>query len=549
MSGRFDVILVQPYPFADHPSFPEALLKRVLEEAGYTVGVIAVPRWQQADDFRVLGEPRLFFAVVSGPVDSVVLNYTSTRKRRREDQYQFNGDAYFPGSPPSVSSRIRPDRTVIVYCNRIREAFPDTPIVIGGIEASLRRFSHYDFQQDRIRRSILFDSRADLLVAGMGENPILEIARRRKTGEEFDALRIPGTAIIRKTPYPDREVLNLPSHEEILADPARLLAGQIRIESAQKLGQAVWQVHGDRGVWEFPAAAIAPRDLDRIYDLPFTRIHPGTEALTPALQMNLFSVTSHRGCGGGCRFCSIMGHQGKRVVSRSPDSILGEIERMTRHPRWAGVIFDIGGASADLYGSDCASGCVRDSCLFPAPCPRFRSGQPYLDLLRQARKITGVKRVLVGSGLRYDTVMRDPDLLVEIMSLHAGRFLRVAPEHTEEPILQLMGKPSHERFVEFVKLFREINRTLKRKIELALYLIVGHPGETDREVMEMKKKLRELKVDRIDVQIFTPTPGTLSTAMYVGGIDLNGEPIPVERRIPVLEKRLRQFTDFSFRQL
>jgi uncharacterized radical SAM protein YgiQ len=536
--SSFDVIFVLPYPFSDHPSFPEGILRKALEIQGYRVGIIETPFWQDKESFAALGKPRLFFAVVSGPVDSVVLNYTSSRKRRREDLYQIGGKAYFEGYPPSIKYKIRPDRTTIVFTNRLKELFHEVPIVIGGLEATLRCFAHYDFQQDKIRRSILLDSKADLLVTGMGEKQLVNIARELESGRPAETLMLQGTAnITKELPEPSRFV-ELPSFEAILEDKTKLMEAHLILEKGGLEGKGIAQKHGDRYVVQQPAEFYERADLDAIYDQPYSRMHLKGNAYSPALRMNLFSVTSHRGCGGACSFCSIEVHQGKKVISRSMESITQEIRSLSRHPEWKGYISDIGGATAEMYGNDCETdACLKPSCLYPECCRMFSPGKKYLDLLRECRKLSEIKKIFLGSGIRYDVLLNNPELLEEILLYHSGRFLRIAPEHTEDPVLNLMRKPPFKTLESFVSLFNSINRKLKRKIELAPYLIVGHPGENRAHVVEMKKKLKSLGMKSTDVQIFTPTPGTLSTAMYYAECDPSFKPIPVERTISQLTER------------
>jgi len=536
----FDAIFATPYPFSDHPSFPEGILKRALEDAGFSVGIIETPFWQRSDSFKILGKPRLFFAVISGPVDSVVLNYTSSRKRRMEDLYQLNGNAFFEGYPPSISYKIRPDRAVIVFSQRIRQAWGDIPVIIGGIESSLRLFAHYDFQQDAIRRSILLDSRADLLVTGPGEKQLVTAARLLKGGALIREITIPGTArTCKETERPD-DAAELPSYEEITTNPARLIEAHKTTLKAMGQGKALIQKYGNRIVASQPPERYSTGDLDHIYGLSYMRSNVMGGDMSPALRMNLFSVTSHRGCAGGCAFCSLNLQEGRRIISRSLDSVVLEIERLTHHKEWKGYISDIGGPSADMYGAECeGETCIRLSCLSPSRCPRFDLQRRYLGLLRECRSIKGVKKIFVGSGIRYDLLLHDPELLEEIMVHHCGSFLRIAPEHTEDHILRLMGKPPYKALEDFVRLFRSIRKAMKRKVELAPYLMVGHPGETERDVEEMKRKLFSLSLPTKDVQIFTPTPGTLSTAMYVAATDLTGRDIHVEKGLKALSIRRR----------
>jgi uncharacterized radical SAM protein YgiQ len=303
-------------------------------------------------------------------------------------------------------------------------------------------------------------------------------------------------------------------------------------------GKGAVQKHGDRYVVQHPAETYDRSDLDAIYDQHYSRMHPENKSYSPALRMNLFSITSHRGCGGACSFCSIELHQGKKVISRSMESIAKEIHGLTRHPEWRGHISDIGGATAEMYGNDCETeACPEPSCLYPERCRMFSPGKQYLELLRECRKIPGVKKIFLGSGIRYDVLLDNPELLEEILLYHSGKFLRIAPEHTETPVLNLMRKPPFQTLKSFVTLFNSINKKLKRKIELAPYLIVGHPGERRTDVVEMKKKLKSLRIGSTDVQIFTPTPGTLSTAIYHAERDLSFKRIPVEKAISNLMER------------
>jgi uncharacterized radical SAM protein YgiQ len=534
----YDIIFVLPYLFSDHPSFPEGILARCLRSEGFSVGWIETPDRRDTGSFTRLGKPRLFFGIVSGPVDSIILNYTSMRKRRREDLYQSGGNAFFEGGPRSIKNRIRPDRTVIEYSQRIRRDFKETSILIGGIEASMRRFAHYDFQQDCIRRSILLDSRADLLASGMGEKQIVRIARLAREGREIKSVALPGTVRIAREPPGAEDRVQLPSFEKIAADKTQLLSAQLALDRALLEGKCVVQPHGDRAVVQEAYQIYSRSDLETAYGLAYSRTHPGRKDFSPALRMNLFSVTSHRGCGGGCAFCSVGAHEGKKILSRSLESILHEIRGFESHREWKGIVSDVGGASAEMFGSDCdEKGCQRPSCLNPGKCPGMKSGEAYLELLRECRKVRGVRKVFVSSGLRHDLLLHNPELLEEIMVYHSGRFLRIAPEHTEDTVLSIMRKPPFETLEAFIRLFTGINKGLKRKIELAPYIILGHPGESPRDVMRLKAKIRSLGLPASGSQIFTPSPGTLSTAMYAAGRSPRGEEICVERNIGELARR------------
>jgi len=534
----FDIILVLPYLFSDHPSFPEGILKRVLEKEDFSVGIIETPFWQDKESFTALGRPNLCFAIVTGPVDSILLNYTSLRKRRNEDLYQEEGKAFFPGYPPSIAYKIRPDRATLVFAGRIKESFPDAPIVIGGIEASMRRFAHYDFQQDAVRRSILLDSRADILVVGMGERQMVNIGRQLRSGTHIRDIALPGTArVINSTP-PDRSFMRLPSYEEILQDRKKLLEAQIALQKAIQEGKMIIQGHANRFVVEEPPEIYNASDLAMAYDQDYSRAHLKQGIYSPALAMNLFSITSHRGCGGGCSFCSIYCHQGKGILSRSLESILKELHALLRHPEWKGSVSDIGGPTAEMYGTSCKNdACLRQSCLFPEICKNFGRHKEYLELLRACRKVKGVQKIFIGSGIRYDLLLHFPELLEEIMVYHAGKYLRIAPEHTEDSVLSLMGKPSFKNLEEFVRTFNSINGRLKRKVEPAPYLMVGHPGETREDIVAMKAKFKSLNMKTTDVQVFTPSPGTLSTAMYYAECSPSKNPVLVTRDVKELMKR------------
>jgi uncharacterized radical SAM protein YgiQ len=334
--------------------------------------------------------------------------------------------------------------------------------------------------------------------------------------------------------------VELPSLEDILQDKKKLMEAHLILERGLREGKGIAQKHGDRYVVQQPEQSYAPSDLDAIYDQPYSRTHLKGNHYSPALRMNLFSVTSHRGCGGGCSFCSIQVHQGKKVISRSVESITKEIRSLSKHPEWKGYISDIGGATAEMYGNDCETEpCLRLSCLYPRKCNTFVPGMRYLELLRECRKLPEVKKIFLGSGIRYDVLLHNPDLLEEILLYHSGRFLRIAPEHTEDPVLNLMRKPPFKTLESFLSLFNAINRKLKRKIELATYLIVGHPSEKQADVVQMKKRLKSLGMKSTDVQIFTPTPGTLSTAMYCAECDPSFKSIPVEKAVNALMERKR----------
>jgi radical SAM superfamily enzyme YgiQ (UPF0313 family) len=503
----FDIILVSGEPYADHPLSPVGMIARVLDAEGYSVGVIACPDWKMKDDFLRLGRPRLFFGVTSGSIDSMLVNYTPLKRERAVD----------PNAP--FQSRM-PDRTVIVYANRIREIHKGARIVLGGIEASLRRFAHYDYWGDDVRRSILLDTRADILVYGPGELQAVEIARRLDRGEGLDAIR--GTAIIRAE-APEGALI-VPSFEEVRDDKGKFCEAQKRLTNRKTIAQK----HANRFVVQYPSPLYTPADLDRVYGLPFSRRIP--EGF-PELGMARFSVQTHRGCFGRCSFCALSLHQGERIVSRTEASILEEIRQMTRHPEWKGFVDDLGGPTANMYGMDGASHEVAHRRL--------------IALMRAARKVPGVKTVFVRSGIRYDLAVESPEYVRELVRHHVSGLLKIAPEHVSDKVLKLMNKSGGRgRLEEFRKLFASVvGRKGGRPQHLKYYFMVAHPGTTDKEARELADFLRELERSGEKpvegVQIFTPTPMTRSTCMYHTGLDpITGEPVYVPR--PYAEKKAQK---------
>ena len=505
LTGKdFDIILVSGDPYADHPLSPVGVIARVLEAKGYKVGIIERPDWTSDRDFLQLGRPRLFFGVTSGSIDSCLANYTPLLRRREKDEY-------------APYSSGKPDRAVIVYCNKIKQLFPGNPIVIGGIEASLRRFAHYDYWENRVRRSILLDSRADILVYGPGELQAIEIASRLAAGQHLIGIR--GTAIISRELPPGFE--EVPSYEEVSSDPEKFLQAQRLLANYKSLAQK----HANRYVLQFPAPEYTPEVLDWIYGLPFTRRIPPDY---PELEMGKFSIVTHRGCIGRCSFCSLSLHQGDRVVSRSEESILEEIRRLTRHPDFKGYIDDLGGPTANMYGMDCHR-CQQGFCL---TCKKLdRSHRRLINLLRRARQIPGVKKIFVRSGIRYDLALSSPEYVKELVEHHVSGLLKIAPEHVSPKVLRLMNK-SEVPVEEFRRLFLKL--TGNRKQHLKYYFMVAHPGTTMKEAEELAAYIKKLEAEGEKpvegVQIFTPTPMTRSTCMYYTGRDPEtGQPVYVPR--------------------
>jgi uncharacterized radical SAM protein YgiQ len=528
-----DIILVSGDAYVDHPSFGPAAIARWLEHKGYRVGVIAQPDWRSVEDFRKLGRPKLFFGVSSGNIDSMLHHYTANRKLRRDDSYS-----------PGGRHGLRPNRATIVYCNRLREAFPGAPLVLGGIEASLRRLAHYDYWDDVVRRSLLLDAKADLLVYGMGERQVLEIAKRAEAGQRIaDMNDIPGTVsltdrkgwngLIEKK----RPLVELPSFEEIASShEAFNLAVRIISEQARPgYGKALGQRHGDRWVVANPPVQpLSTAEMDEIYGLPYQRkAHPSYREPVPALETVRWSIVSHRGCYGGCSFCTLYFHQGPVVQSRSIGSVVREAGALASDPKFRGTISDIGGPTANMYGTGCgspstASNCRRRSCLAPDPCAKLKDDQsPSLKLWRAVAKVPGVKRVLVASGVRHDLALRDRRYLEELVKEHTGGHLKVAPEHCAPHVLKLMNKPSIEAFIEFLSAFRRLS---PREQYLVPYLISSHPGTTLNDMKDLARFLRRHRLKVEQVQDFIPLPMTISAAMYHTGMDpFTGKKLFVEK--------------------
>ncbi len=515
----FDVILVTGDAYVDHPAFGTALIGRVLWDAGFTVGIIAQPDWKSGTDFRKLGTPRLFFGISSGNVDSMVNNFTPNLKRRSDDVYS-------PGRIPR-----RPDRATTVYTNKVHELFPQIPIVIGGIEASLRRFAHYDYWQDRVRQAILADAPADLLVFGMAELAMVEIARRLAAGEPVSALHdIRGTAyrtdLASWRAMPRDGIVALPSFTEVSGDKtayARAFALHYR-EQDPVAGRVVAQPHPKTVVIQNPPTRpLATEELDHIYELPFSRrAHPSCREPVPALEPVQFSVVSHRGCFGGCSFCALTHHQGRIIQSRSIDSIVREVERMTEMPEFRGVVQDIGGPTANMYSLRCsrwetAGTCPDRRCI---DCPSLdRSHREQLRMLQRVSEIPGVKRVFIASGIRYDLIPPEEDYLARICARHISGHLKVAPEHISERVCACMGKPPRQVFDAFRERFEALQEGRRRRQYLLPYFMSGHPGCRIEDMIELAVYVRETGLYTEQVQDFTPTPMSISTTIYHTELD------------------------------
>ncbi len=537
---QLDVLFIHGDAYVDHPAFGAPLLARLLAAAGYRVGVIAQPDIRDSKQLQCMGRPRLFAAISAGAMDSLVNHYTAAKKIR-------SNDAYTPGGRAGQ----RPDRATIAYTAAVKGTFKGIATVIGGIEASLRRLAHYDYWSDRVRRSILVDSKADLLIYGMAETAILEVAQRLDQGEDIAALReIRGTAYLSANDQPlPRSALLLPSFEEVSAD-TRLYNRAFRLASEQSnpfSAAALIQPHGNRQLVVLPPALpLSEEEMDQIYALPFTRQpHPSYREPIPAYLQIRHSITTHRGCFGGCAFCAIASHQGKRIQSRSLSSIVKEVDAIAVQPDFNGTISDVGGPTANMYGLCCGNPaqeriCRRSSCLYPERCNHLLTdNHANRQLLQQIRSHHQVKHVFVASGIRYDLLPLQPDYYDALLEHHISGLLKVAPETFSDPVSRVMHKPGAAVFTAFLDDYRRRCREQGRFPGIVPYLISGHPGCSLNDMIEVALYLKnhQLKVEQ--VQDFTPTPGTLSTCIYYTGSDpFSGTPIQVVRTVK--EKRLQK---------
>jgi uncharacterized radical SAM protein YgiQ len=593
-----DIILVSGDAYIDHPSFGVALIGRLLEAQGFRVGIIAQPDWQSAAAFKALGEPNLYFGVTAGNMDSMVNRYTADRKIRSDDAYT-----------PNAASDKRPDRAVLVYSQRCKEAYPTAPLVIGSIEASLRRIAHYDYWSDKVRRSILIDSKADILLYGNAERAIIELTHRLARGEDISEVQdIRGTAFIRKfvpdefvevpstrldrpgvvdkhedpyamkmgkadascatddkaadaasaapvinLPLPlkaakvprDRQVIRMPSYEEVASDPVMYAHASrvLHLEANPGNARSLVQRHGNREVWlNPPPIPLSTKEMDYVYDLPYARKpHPSYQgANIPAWEMIRFSVNIMRGCFGGCTFCSITEHEGRIIQSRSEESILREIEEIRdKVDGFTGVISDLGGPTANMYRLSCKSeeiekNCRKLSCVYPGVCENLNTDHSALiQLYRKARNLRGVKKILIGSGLRYDLAVKSPEYVKELVQHHVGGYLKIAPEHSEENVLSKMMKPGMGAYDEFKRMFEKFSAEAGKKQYLIPYFIAAHPGSTDEDVLNLALWLKRNDFRLDQVQTFTPTPMAMATAMYHSGKNPLRKVTPDSEEVPV----------------
>lgn len=611
-----DIILVTGDAYIDHPSFGMALVGRLLEAQGFRVGILAQPDWMSADPFKALGKPILYFGITAGNMDSMVNRYTADRKIRSDDAYT-----------PNAEGGKRPDRAVLVYSQRCREAYPDVPLVVGSIEASLRRIAHYDYWSDKVRRSVLVDSKADILLYGNAERALVELTHRMAKGEKINEITdIRGTAFLRKKlpagwsevastnldrpgkidtpidpyamepamektgescasvsanavandaavnviqivrkPKADRamQVVRLPAYEEVAKDPVLYAHASrvLHLEANPGNARALIQRHGDREVWlNPPPIPLTTKEMDYVYDLPYARKpHPlYKNAKIPAWDMIRFSVNIMRGCFGGCTFCSITEHEGRIIQSRSEESILREVEEIRdKVEGFTGVISDLGGPTANMYRMACKSetiekSCRKLSCVFPGICENLNTDHSALiQLYRKARNIKGVKKILVGSGLRYDLAVTSPEYVKELVQHHVGGYLKIAPEHSEDNVLSKMMKPGMGAYDKFKEMFERFSKEAGKEQYLIPYFIAAHPGTTDEDMLNLALWLKKHDFKLDQVQTFTPTPMAMATAMYHSGKnplrkvtdDSEDVPIPKAGGVRRLHKAFIRFHD------
>lgn len=547
-----DFVYVIGDAYVDHPSFGPAIISRVLESRGYRVGIVAQPDWKDPESISILGKPRLGFLVSAGNMDSMVNHYTVSKKRRREDMY----------TPGGVMGK-RPDYAAIVYSNLIRSVYKETPIILGGIEASLRRLAHYDYWSNKVKRSILLDSQADLISYGMGEHSIVEIADALDAGIDVkDITYIAGTVFRAKNLDLIYDGIELPSFEQIREDKKQYaesfytqycntdpFSGKRLIEAYEK--DHVYVIQNP------PAMPLTQMEMDDVYALPYMRTyHPSYEAAggVPAIKEIKFSLISNRGCFGGCSFCALTFHQGRIVQTRSHESIVEEAKMLTKEPDFKGYIHDVGGPTANFRAPACQKQmtkgvCPNKQCLFPKPCERLQADHSdYVLLLRKLREIPEVKKVFIRSGIRFDYLLADKkqDFLRELCKYHVSGQLKVAPEHVSDQVLKYMGKPSNQVYQKFVREYEKMNQNLGLKQYLVPYLMSSHPGSTMKEAIELAEYLRDLGYMPEQVQDFYPTPSTISTCMYYTGYDPRTmEPVyvPINPHEKAMQRALIQYRD------
>jgi uncharacterized radical SAM protein YgiQ len=547
---ELDILIVSGDAYVDHPAFGPILIARFLEGRGFKVGIVAQPKWDSPADIARMGRPRLFVGVSAGNLDSMLNKLTAQKKTRSEDQYS-------PGGEPNM----RPNRATLVYANLCRQAFPGLPVVLGGIESSLRRIAHYDYWSDSVRRSMLLDAKADLLVFGMGERPAWEIAKRLAAGETVDQLTdIRGTAHVKKNRraweplaadaskfVADKKLVVLPSYEEVVKDKAAFarMSKMFQYETNPHNGRPILQPHGDEAVYfNSPAEPLSENEMDGLYDLPFVRApHPSYTLPIPAFNTVKDSIVTMRGCFGGCTFCSITEHEGRIIQSRSEESVLREVRQLSRMSGFSGVLTDLGGPTANMYKMTCKdekieSSCRRLSCVHPGICENLVTDhEPLIQLMKKVRSEKGIKRVFIASGVRYDLAERSPEFIEELAKHHTGGQLSVAPEHNESGVLDKMKKPGIASYERFAQAFCSASEKAGKEQYLVPYFISGHPGSTLKDAVSLAVYLKNNDMRPRQVQDFIPTPMAIATTMFYTGTDpLTGEPVYTAR--DMREKRM-----------
>ena len=548
---QLDFVYVSGDAYVDHPSFGPAIITRILESYGYKVGIIAQPDWKDKNSVTILGEPRLGFLVSAGNMDSMVNHYSVSKKRRRTDAY----------TPGGVAGH-RPDYAAVVYGNLIRQTYKHTPIILGGIEASLRRMAHYDYWSNKLKRSILLDSGADIISYGMGERSIIAIAEALDAGLDVkDITYIDGTVCKVKDLDSVYDYIRLPSYEDLKTDKleyARSFYTQY-CNTDPFSGKRLVEPYNDHlyVVQNPPSKPLTMEEMDQVYSYPYMRTwHPSYDAAggVPAIQEVKFSLISNRGCFGGCSFCALTFHQGRIIQTRSHESLVEEAKMMTQDKDFKGYIHDVGGPTANFRAPSCQKQltkgvCPNKQCLFPKPCKNLRADhKDYIKLLRELRKIDGVKKVFIRSGIRFDYVLADPDdtFLRELCEYHVSGQLKVAPEHVSDPVLQKMGKPEYSVYQKFVEKYNQMNKKLRKDQYLVPYLMSSHPGSTLKEAVNLAEHLRDFGYMPEQVQDFYPTPSTLSTCMYYTGVDpRNMQPVyvPKNPHEKAMQRALIQYRD------
>ncbi len=540
---QFDYIVVTPDAYVDHPSFAAAIVGRYVQSLGYSVGMLAQPDWKTGEDFIKLSTPKYAFLLSGGNMDGIVNMYTAGRKARREDSYS-----------PGGKTGKRPPRPTIAYTARLKQAHKGTPVIIGGIEASQRRFAHYDYLEDKVRRSYLADSKADMLIYGMGERPLAEICARFAAGESInDMMNIRGTCVLANSIEGIGEFIKLPSFESVAANKREFAAAFKTIyNNSIAGGKTLVQAHDNRYLIQFPPSrALSTPEMDEIYGLPFTRRqHPNYKEQVPALFEVQFGITAQRGCPGMCSFCSISAHQGKRIQKRSKKSIVSETQYIASMPEFKGNISDVGGPTANFYDAVCTSKnsdkCTK-TCLYPSICPNLKvSHKGLTEILQSVERVDGIKRVFIRSGLRYDYIMADKDrrFFDRLVKKHVSGQLKVAPEHVCGEVLSLMHKPSHKVYDNFAKRFDAATKRAGKKQYLLPYYISSHPGSTLEDAILLAQKMKQQHFIPEQVQDFYPTPGTLSTCMYYTGLNpLTGKAVYVATttKEKAMQRALLQF--------